>query len=237
MKKVLVISAHAVDFVWRCAGTIAKYTQNGDQVKIIDLTLGVRGESDSTWKTNKDTTEEAVKITRRMEALEAASILGADIEIFDWNDHLLTLGADQVTVLAGIIKDFQPDFILTHTTDLMNADHTNTNHAVYAALRLAQVYGVFPEKKAVTTTNIFMFEPDQAEINNFIPNVYIDITDVMELKQKAMSVVGSQAYLSFNYTNRAEYRGHHAKRLACNSSIKYAEAFQRFLPYVGNEFI
>jgi len=235
-KRVLVISAHAVDFIWRCGGTIAQYAKNGSVVKIIDLTFGSRGESDQVWRENPSISEPEVRIRRRMEATEAAAILGAEIEFYEWEDHLLTIDRDQVMKLAGAIKDFHPDIILTHTEDPLNPDHTNTNHAVQAALRSAQVYGVYPEKKVVTTTNIYMFEPDQPEMCGFKPDFFIDITDVMDLKIQAMKVVASQQHLLNNYTNRAEYRSYLAKRLACDPGIKYAEAFVRFMPQVGKAF-
>ncbi|MDO4314238.1 MAG: PIG-L family deacetylase [Oscillospiraceae bacterium] len=59
-KRVLVVSAHAVDFVWRAGGTIAQYAKNDHAVKIIDITLGQRGESESLWKSRHGITVEEV---------------------------------------------------------------------------------------------------------------------------------------------------------------------------------
>lgn len=236
MKKVLVLSAHAVDFLWRCGGTIARYAQAGHEVKIIDFTFGARGESDQVWKENPSTTEQAVRERRRAEATAAAKILGASISFYEWEDHLLDIDRAGVMRIAADIKDFHPDIILTHTEDPLNMDHTVANHAVIAALRSAQVYGVYPEKPVVTTTNIYMFEPDQPELAGFNPDFFVDITDVMDLKIKAMEAITSQQHLLKNYTNRAEYRSYLAKRLACDPGIKYAEAFVRFMPQVGKFF-
>ena len=235
-KNILVISAHAVDFIWRCGGTIAQYAKNGNNVKVIDITFGSRGESDQVWRENPGIREQEVRSRRKEEASRAAEILGTQIEFYDYDDHLLVYDKEMIMKLAGEFKDFQPDYILTHTQDPMNPDHTNTKEAVLAALRSAQVYGVFPEKKVITDTNIFMYEPDQPEFCGFRPDFYIDITDVMDLKIKAMQIVASQQHLLHNYTNRAEYRSYLAKRLACNPQIKYAEAFQRYAPGVGKEF-
>ena len=41
-KKVLVVSAHAADYVWRAGGTIAKYIKHGAQVHVVVLSFGVR---------------------------------------------------------------------------------------------------------------------------------------------------------------------------------------------------
>ena len=43
-KKVLVVSAHAADYVWRAGGTIAKYIKHGAEVHVVVLSFGIRGE-------------------------------------------------------------------------------------------------------------------------------------------------------------------------------------------------
>ena len=45
-KTVLVISAHAADFVWRAGGAIALYADRGYHVRIVCLSYGERGESE-----------------------------------------------------------------------------------------------------------------------------------------------------------------------------------------------
>ena len=49
-KKMLVVSAHAADYVWRSGGTIAKYVEEGADVTVVVLSFGVRGESNGLWK-------------------------------------------------------------------------------------------------------------------------------------------------------------------------------------------
>lgn len=52
--KILVVSAHAMDYLWRCGGTIARYAGEGCQVKVVDLTYGENGESNPIWKKTGD---------------------------------------------------------------------------------------------------------------------------------------------------------------------------------------
>ena len=49
-KKMLVVSAHAADYVWRAGGTIAKYIKHGAEVHLVVLSFGGRGESNDLWK-------------------------------------------------------------------------------------------------------------------------------------------------------------------------------------------
>src|SRR5580693_2590459 len=84
----LVISAHAADFVWRAGGAIATVTQSGGTAKVIALSYGERGESGELWK-EPGQTEEKVKAIRRAEGEEAATKLGASFEGMDLGDYPL----------------------------------------------------------------------------------------------------------------------------------------------------
>lgn len=110
--KILVISAHAVDFLWRCGGTIRKSADNGAEVKIVDLTFGERGESSHVWRTVENVTVDQVKEIRRKEATEISKALGASsIEFFDWGDHPLAVNEERVLQIARILQEFQPNVI------------------------------------------------------------------------------------------------------------------------------
>src|SRR5258708_13992142 len=81
-KTVLVVSAHAADFVWRAGGAIALYASRGYRVRILCLSFGERGESQGAWK-KPGMTIPRVKEIRRAESTRAAEILGAEIRFFD----------------------------------------------------------------------------------------------------------------------------------------------------------
>jgi 4-oxalomesaconate hydratase len=57
----LVVSAHAADFVWRAGGTIAKYVKYGANVALVILSYGVRGESNDLWNVEGQTTDNVKK--------------------------------------------------------------------------------------------------------------------------------------------------------------------------------
>ena len=88
-KTVLVISAHAADFVWRAGGAIALYADRGYHVRIVCLSFGERGESERLWKIPGMTVEK-VKEDRLAESGRAAAILGAEIRFFDMGDYPIT---------------------------------------------------------------------------------------------------------------------------------------------------
>ena len=79
---------------------------------------------------------------------------------------------------------------------------------------------------------LFLFEPHQPELCNFTPTTFVDITSVIERKRAAMAEMKAQQYLQTYYAQRAEQRGNHARRASGDSSVRYAEAFQRVIPQV-----
>src|SRR3954468_15792690 len=98
-KNILVVSAHAADFVWRAGGAIALYASRGYRVRILCLSFGERGESQGAWK-QPDMTIDRVKQIRCAESTRAAEILGAEIRFFDSGDY--PLRASEETVRAMV---------------------------------------------------------------------------------------------------------------------------------------
>lgn len=231
-RRLLVIGAHSADFVWRAGGVIAVTTQTGGSAKVIALSYGERGESGELWKVEGQTVEN-VKHVRHGEAERAAAALGAAFECLDMGDYPLVIDTDGLARITQQIRDFKPDVLITHTdTDPFNPDHPAAYTAVSAARGLAAGAGVESAFATIQPPELFLFEPHQPELCNFKPNVFVDITSVIEHKRAAMNEMKAQAYLQTYYNERADHRGNHARRSSGDSSIKQAEAFQRVTPQV-----
>lgn len=236
-ERVLVIGAHALDFLWRCGGTIAKYVRQGHEVKVINLTYGARGESNGIWKKNPEITEEEVALRRKNESQRAADILGTEITFMGWPDHMIEADNERKLELAEKIKLYRPTIVITHfTQDLLNIDHSTTSSLVLSAIRLAKSSGVMPELPAIPNPKVFMFEPSHPELFGYSPDTFIDITDVWDVKAEAMGIVAAQKELVEPYFHRAVYRAQMASKLSNNKGIKQAETFKRVFPYVGENF-
>lgn len=236
-KRLLVFSAHAADYVWRSGGTIAKYVAGGAEVKVVVLSLGVRGESAHLWKIPGQTAE-AVADIRRQECLCAAKCLGVtDIELWELQDYPLEFTAEVKQRILKTIREFRPDMILTHDkSDILNTDHNGLHAAVHACSIQScsagiQVEGTTPTKQM----RIYGFEPHQTELSHFIPGIFIDITEVFEKKDAAMNCFNAQPHLIEIYRQRAVLRGNHARRLSGVQSYKYAECFAPLYPPVCEE--
>lgn len=236
-KKLLVVSAHAADYVWRSGGTIAKYIKEGAEVTVIVLSFGVRGESNDLWK-QPGATSESVKKLRKEETTSSAGILGIkNIEFWDLIDYPIEITRDTEEKLVRKIRETRPDIIITHDRfDYLNPDHNSVSEMVFRCSVMANSKGVRIEGTENTKQmRIFGFEPHQTEMSNFKPDSIIDITDVYEQKVNAMKCFKAQSHLIDYYTDRAFMRGNHARRVSGNQSYKYAESFANYFPTVGTE--
>ena len=226
------MSAHSADFVWRAAGAIATVTANGGSALVVSLSFGERGESGELWKQEGQTLEN-VKAIRRSEAEAAAGILGAEIVFLDRGDYPLEMDGPAVAELTDVIRDAEPDVVLTHARkDPFNPDHGVASDATIRARQLASGAGVASEFTTIAPPALLLFEPHQPELCGFLPTTFLDITPVWDRKVAAMEAMGAQEYLRQYYTERAGHRANHARRISGRSDIRYAEAFERDIPQV-----
>jgi 4-oxalomesaconate hydratase len=235
MNKLLVISAHSADFVWRSGGAIAKSIEQGAECLVVCLSYGERGESGELWKEDPNRTEESVKIIREQQAKEAAAIFGTQIEFLNWGDYPMLISEERTQQLTKIIGDFEPTVILTHTAkDPFNPDHPLAYQITERARLLSCGAGVASAFKNIDPPMWYSFEPHQPEICEFKPNTFLDISTVMDKKIKAMNCMGAQKYLVEYYTELASRRANHARRISGNKDVKFAEAFQSHIPRITN---
>lgn len=242
-KKVLVVSAHAADYVWRSGGTIAKYIKHGADVHVVVLSFGIRGESAAQWK-KEGATYGSVRENRLEETTKAAEILGIkNIEFWDLPDYPMApyLTEEIRDRLIRKIRTVRPDIILTHDRngkDILNPDHNAVAEFVFECSIQANSRGVITEDLATTKQmRLFGFEPHQTELSQFVPGELIDITEVYEQKVQAMQCFQAQHHLIQYYTERANLRGNHLRRISGNQSYKYGESFSNFFPVAGEELV
>jgi 4-oxalomesaconate hydratase len=136
-KSVLVVSAHAADFVWRAGGAIALYAQKGYRVRILCLSYGERGESER---------------------------LCAEIRFFDSGDYPIKASEETIHEMVVEYRKLQPEVILTHSyEDPYNPDHPYANMLTLQTRVYAQAAGYPAEGKQLGAPPVFIFEPHQPE--------------------------------------------------------------------------
>lgn len=181
-KKMLVIAPHPDDEVLGVGGTIARLTAEGSEVYVAIMTKGYPPDY-----------EEEQSQQDRQEALAAHQVLGVKETIF------LSLPAAKLDIvphreinsyLVEIYRKIQPEIIFIPFNGDIHMDHQrvflsalvagrpNSSHApqaIYCYETLSETNWNAPYLTA-----------------NFVPNVFIDISDYLETKIKAMQMYASQ---------------------------------------------
>jgi 4-oxalomesaconate hydratase len=231
----LVVSAHAGDFVWRAGGAIALAARRGERVVVLCLSFGERGESASAWRAGKPLDE--IKAMRRQEAEAAAEVLGAEVEFLDAGDYPLRETDELLDRIVNVYRGVNPTVVVTHPlSDPYNFDHPAAARMALHARVLAQAAGYPAPGEPLGAPPVFFFEPHQPEMCDFTPQVLLDITPIFDIKRRAMECLAAQRHLWDYYMDLAARRGMQLRRNAGpNLGLAHdtkGEAYMRLYPQV-----
>lgn len=194
-RRVLVVGAHPDDLELACGGTVATLARSGHRVKVVVMSGGSVGGDES---------------VRRGEAVAGASLLGTDdVTVHAFPDtRLAEADTAMIAAVEQAMHDFRPDLILTHSEHDQHQDHQAVHRAVLRAGRQAP--------------SILCFESPSVT-RSFNPSVFVDITEHLDLKVRAVQAHRNQAGKPYMTASRvrgiAAFRGAQAKVVA-------AEAFE-----------
>ena len=217
--KVLVIAAHPDDEVLGCAGTIARLVQEGHEVHTLLLGGGIAARFP-----DDDVVEDEVALLRS-ESIAVSKLLGvADVHHCSFPDNrfgsvpLLEI----VKTIEELLQVLEPQVVYTqHGADL-NLDHAVVFRATLTATRplsSTSVRELYSYEVASSTEWAFQqFEPV------FNPNVFVDITDTIDTKIKAMEIYTGEIRLSPHPRSPEALRAI-ALRWGSVIGVEFAEAF------------
>ncbi len=176
--KVLVFAPHNDDEVLGVGGTLAKYAGQGHEVFVCEVT--------------KSKTEEEIK-EERTEALNAHKLLGVKETIFlDFPVVRLreTPLIELNSAMLKVVDHIKPNIaFIPHKGD-MHMDHAVVSHSAMVALRPInnlKVDHIFAyETLSETEWNIPTVD------NAYLPNIWSDISQTIEIKKQAMNCYKSQ---------------------------------------------
>ena len=209
--RILVFAPHNDDEVLGVGGTIAKYTKQGHDVYICEVTA---------WL---EQMEETKKLQEQ--ACRAHDLLGVKETIF-LNLPVVYLKETATHIknkkFCDVVKQIKPNIaFIPHVGD-MHIDHTETAMAAMVALRpienpqLQMIYSY--ETLSETEWNI----PNSG--NAFLPEVWSDITETFDAKIEAMKYFTSQVR-EFPHPRSIEAMEALARLRGSTVGVQYAEAF------------
>ena len=219
IESILVVAAHPDDEVLGCGGTIARLSRAGIPVSVLFTADGV---------TSRDATSDEMSCElelRRKAARRACNILGVTrITFLDNPDNML----DTVPLLGlakqieSEILEVKPTHILTHHAGDTNIDHRRTLDACVVCCR--------PQRDN-HNISIFTFEVASStewqipsNHSSFVPNLYIDISDYLDVKLKALECYRYELR-DWPHPRSLKAIGHLAKWRGATVGVDSAEAY------------
>jgi len=217
---VLAIGCHPDDLEIGCGGTLAKYIDKGHEVFMCHVANGDKGHVNINPKQLRE--------IRIEEALKGGKILGAS-KVFNIDVPDLIVKAnneDTVLKVIEVIRYVKPDIIITHDPNDYMEDHRQTSQIVFDASFSASVPHYETTSKAHKIVPLYYM--DTIAGINFNPEQYVDITNYIDIKLKALDQHESQIkwmrdhdgidFLDFAKTV-SKFRG-------LQSNVEFAEAFR-----------
>jgi LmbE family N-acetylglucosaminyl deacetylase len=182
MNRILVVAPHPDDEILGCGGTMIKHIEAGDEVYVCIATKGCMPlfSTESVNKTRSEALECHKSIgVKKTFFLDFPAAMMEKVERYEMNGKIL-----------DVIKEVQPDIVFIPHWGDMQKDHQMVADACMVALR---------PKYEPKVKSIFSYETMSETAwnapnvqNEFIPNVFVDISDTLNKKIKALSVFKSQ---------------------------------------------
>lgn len=181
---ILAIGAHPDDLELQCAGTLALYARDpGNRVYMAVSTNGDKG--------NFDVTSEELAKIREREFRKACEVVGAEPVWLGYPDEYLVNSLENRLTFVDVIRKVDPDLVITHGPNDYHPDHRYTHQLVWDALTLAGVHHVKTSLPA-TTRQVTLYFMDNLGGIDFQPTELVDITEVIDVKKKALAQHESQ---------------------------------------------
>lgn len=173
--RVVCVGGHPDDPESGAAGTLARYAGLGHRVTVIYLTRGERG-------IRGKSLDEAARI-RSAECGTACRILGARAVFFGQIDGATEFNHTQVDAMKGLLEVEKADIVITHWPIDNHMDH---QVASLLAIRACMAM-------AAPKPRLYFFEVNTgSQSQGFQPNVYVDVSSVLEQKKQALLAHESQ---------------------------------------------
>lgn len=226
---ILVILAHPDDPEFFCGGTIARWIQAGHKVSYCLLTCGEKGTQDRTISTD------TLCSIRQQEQQAAAAVLGVqDIRFLDHPDGYLVPDLELRKEITRVIRQAQPDVLVTCDPTNLYVRETYLNHPDHRAAGQATLDAVFPAARDhLNFVELWRDEQLEPHIVREVwislpqdPNVIVDISGNFDLKLEALSKHISQI------GTREQLEERMRARHTDNSTLenpRYEERFKRLV--------
>jgi LmbE family N-acetylglucosaminyl deacetylase len=221
--RALGIYAHPDDPDVSCGGTLARWAKAGCEVHVLLCTDGDKGSSDPSVD------PAALARQRASESAEAAAVLGlAGQEFLHYPDGELLDDSRFREQLVAAIRRLQPDVVLCPDPTAVFFGQEYFNHRDHRVVGWAALDAVSP---ASALPHYFPAAGPAHQVGTLLlsgtlePDVWIDITDTVELKSAAVACHRSQFPDGEEWARTAVRLG--AEDAGKRVGVRFAEGFRR----------
>ena len=253
--RILVVGGHPADTFDHCGGTMAHHVRLGDSVTCLALTQGLRVHDEIVsdvfrFGTKDYSKEEIDRICAEREQVKldevkfAYALFGiTDVRSLRYDDKLLLVTPELIDAVAKVIREVKPELLITHYP--MSSGNTIDHHGNAAKIAIAAAglagtvdfedpnpaWRVADVAFMLNSSDTMAFNALSGQ-NTAIANYFVDVTDVADIKVKALDVMRSQ-----------QYEGMYARKvIECENGIfglytrvPYCEAFMLNKPVVSDK--
>jgi LmbE family N-acetylglucosaminyl deacetylase len=225
----LIVAAHPDDIEFGCAGTVARWVQEGARVTYALLTNGAAGSSDP------EMTRERLAELREAEQRASAKVVGVDqVEFLGYEDGLLEPSLEVRKEVVRLIRRVRPEVVVTTDPTTRYFGNRYINHPDHRAAGEATLAAVIPGSdtrlaypelldeglEPVKLTGVWLMMNER-------PNLVVDIGDFLEKKIESLRCHATQIGQEPDSEDMAFVRDM-ARLSAAKEPFRYGEAFRVF---------
>ncbi len=219
---ILVVAAHPDDEVLGCGGAMARHVEAGDEVNVVILAEGIT----SRYEQRKHEGQQDELSALGQAARKANDLLGVkSLVLHDLPDNRIDSldRLDVIKTVENFIERIKPDILYTHHGGDLNIDHRRIHEAVVTACRpMPHNHGIHTLLFFEVASSTEWQTPGSAI--PFTPDWYVDISDTLELKLKALQVYESEMR-SWPHARSVVALEHLARWRGSTIGVEAAEAF------------
>jgi len=227
-KTLLAIFAHPDDAEIVCAGTLLLMKKAGWKVHIATMTPGDKGSTEHS--------REEISRIRVKEAGDSAKLLDASYTCLGFEDVYIQYNCETINKTTALLRKIHPSIVFTASPNDYMVDHEMTSKIVQTACFSAGIKNMeVDEPPFEPVPYLYYCDPMEGKDklgNPVTPSIYIDISSVIDLKEKMLACHVSQANWLKTHHQGNEYllaMRRFGEKRGQDINVKYAEGFRQHL--------
>jgi len=227
-KTVLAIFAHPDDAEMMCAGTLSLLKKQGWDIHMATMAPGDKGTA--------SLSREEISTVRKTEATRSAALLGGTYHCLEFEDAYIFYDRDTINAATGLLRRVKPSLVFTASQKDYMVDHEMTGKIVQTACFACGIKNMEVSEEAFEPVP-YLYYTDAMEGKDTLgkplkPEIYVDISDEMDIKEKMLACHESQRNWLLKHHKIDEYilamkRFSATRGKEINTS--YAEGFRQHL--------